>query len=406
MDRTFITDNNRSFLESGPKTPAELIQFMRNGAVYRTFGDRLKEIWPKDLGQNEFLQQYMEISGENLQQATDNLDNWLTGAHSPQSREKVFQICFALHLNEDDTNRLLGSYDDGMHIHYRNPEELVYAYALRAGLNYKEAQELKERVRVQYMTEEWTAASATNVSKETRYVKKDFGRIETESELMTFFDNHIHELGVMHATAYQSFKEMLERLKNPEPEAFLKELQEAYNRELEQYDLNQEQLEVGAQQFVLKEKKYSNDRIAREYFRSHIPNGQRTPLQAMIVRYWPNAAQLGAMAKGRLDVSRKMIILLHLILDVVQEPEQPKNLSETHYGADFVEEKTASEILDEQIGDIEEQLVKYGMNRLDAGNAFDYIVMYSLMATYDDDEYYGDRLDAVLDELFNNEHDE
>lgn len=61
----------------------------------------------------------------------------------PQNREVLFQVSFALGLDETGASRLLGAAAE-TGIHYRNPEELAYAFALRTGASYEKALELKD----------------------------------------------------------------------------------------------------------------------------------------------------------------------------------------------------------------------------------------------------------------------
>ena len=93
----------------------------------------------------------MEIAGEEREAVARKVRNWLNGINLPKNREALFQICFALKLKESESSKVLGMFSD-TGIHYRNPKELAYAYALRMGKTYPEAVNLKEKAVLLYQS--------------------------------------------------------------------------------------------------------------------------------------------------------------------------------------------------------------------------------------------------------------
>ena len=127
----------------------------------------------------------------------------------PQNREALFQISFALGLDETGASRLLGAAAE-TGIHYRNPEELAYAFALRTGASYEKALELKDMAHAVCdgrMGGGKEKARGETPSIYTRQLRDAFGQVQTEEELEAFFREHAGELGRLHETAYEKFHE-------------------------------------------------------------------------------------------------------------------------------------------------------------------------------------------------------
>ena len=60
---------------------------------------------------------------------------WLAGKYQPTAREDLLELCFVLHLNTEDADAFLTmTGEEGLH--WRDPRELVYAYALERGMSY------------------------------------------------------------------------------------------------------------------------------------------------------------------------------------------------------------------------------------------------------------------------------
>ena len=143
-DMTRISRCNKSKIQRFDLSPREVIDFLDHGAIYRTFSDVLTKVYPGNDLQKVLVGQLEEITGKKRDSVTRNVKNWIKGCNEP-SRESLFQICFALRLDEQQAYRLLASSSD-TGIHYRNPVELIYAFCLKTGRTYKEAQRLKEEL--------------------------------------------------------------------------------------------------------------------------------------------------------------------------------------------------------------------------------------------------------------------
>ena len=120
-----------------------MVEFLKEGAQLRSFGDVLRQVYPHEDLAARLTGGLGEITGDSRDSLAKKVRNWLKGQNMPQNREVLFQVSFALGLDETGASRLLGAAAE-TGIHYRNPEELAYAFALRTGASYEKALELKD----------------------------------------------------------------------------------------------------------------------------------------------------------------------------------------------------------------------------------------------------------------------
>ena len=367
-EMTEISGNNMAFLQSGERTPREMVEFLKEGALFRSFDHVLKKVYPgEDLAQR-LAKGLEEVTGEDGSSISRKVRNWMKGQNLPKNRETLFQICFVLNLNEEEANRVMGSASE-MGIHYRNPGELAYAFCLRTGRSYGEAVELRKKALELYDTYKENKPEAVVY---TRQVWDAFSQVNTEEELEEFFKEHAGELGELHETAYKKFIELLDRLQNPE-------------------GVNGEG-----------ERKYTMEEVVKEYIRMKVPQTKKSAdfslLQRLVKKYWPNESNLLNMRNRKEDVSRKVMILLYLITEAFDEWEEDEDGDDGYYLDDFDEEDDADTRLECRFEKMKVFLNAYGMNQLDPGNPFDFLVLYA-MKTQEGD-FVSDRLEAVLDVLF------
>ncbi len=367
-NKTRISANNMQFFREGEKTPQEMVLFLKEGAIFRSFDYLLRQLYPEeDLGKR-LTEGLEEITGESHDSVSRKVRNWLKGKNVPKNRELLFQICFVLELDEPAANRLL-AYASETGIHYRNPKELVYAYGLRMGLSYEETAELNEREMKVYGPEMEKGQSGKRAPMYTRIVREAFDEVWSEEELTAFFQEYGEELGTFHETAYQAFLSMLQKLQRPAD------------------------LEDGA-----REARYTVEEILNSYIRMKVPEtkkvGNYSLLQRLMKKYWPNESSLLNMKNRREDVGRKTIMLLHLVTEMLETEAE----DEEDFLWDEWEEDDPDALLEERIAQMDLLLERYGMNQLDLGSPFDLAVMYAMQAGETD--FMSDRMMQVLNLLF------
>lgn len=436
---TRISKNNLDHIKSRNMTPSELIDFLESGALYRSFQDVLRAVYPGENLAERLREGLSEVEGRPLtpkeaDTIRRNVSNWLNGKTVPQSREQLFKICFALELNEAQTSQVLASASE-TGIHYRDPKELVYAFALRSGLKYPEAvaldQEMqqiyqpiveaaeaerraawkkKEKVYHQKRMEAqrqrslrerqggWAEPYLGALEEDetpsflTQQVAHRFEKVVDRESLRQFFVEASADLGTIHESAYEKFWRLLLILQEPN-DAIVSTREQP--QEEEDAEAEEQSSEV-----------YSLDRIAQIYFRMNVPVSKQTGsfdyLQKTIKKNWPGATELQKMKSRKIDVSRKALLLLFLITEdfLYSEDLQYSDRSDEDAAMFLIEEDDSPrDQLEVALSKVNLFLETYGMNQLDPGNPFDCLVVYALAAEYGTD-FLSDTFSTALEELF------
>lgn len=275
------------------------------------------------------------------------VSTWFSGKTAPENREQLVRIVFALGMTEEQAQNFLASAGGGA-LHQRNPIELAYLYALRNRLSYHEALHLIERVRGVAIGERGKTATLEN----------EFTKIRGEDAFVEFVTRERINLGQMHNTAFEYFQEYMEVLTKP-PDVFPD----------------------------LPEREYSVREIVQIYLKPPETHGGSVLAQTLR-SHWPDEKTLSQITNRRLDVPRKVLLLLFLITDGADSSlnvsDDPRMLFDDRY-------RRVNRMLDE-----------CGYSQLDPRNVFDWLILYCM---YENDELSAnERLQAVLRE--NEETDE
>lgn len=112
-------------------TAREAVAFLLNGMQLRTFRDILRQVCGSDTLEQQLVSGLCAMDGTAQPDSIRRkVRNWMNGKALPTEREDVFQICFALSLELEQSDRLLTLLTD-QGIHYRNIREVCLAYCLR-----------------------------------------------------------------------------------------------------------------------------------------------------------------------------------------------------------------------------------------------------------------------------------
>lgn len=183
-------------------TAREAVAFLYSGMQTRTFRDVLRQVCP-DAEQSDRLTEGLCAINPDAQPDSirRKVQNWMGGKALPTQREDVFQICFALGLDLEQSDRMLGLLTD-QGIHYRNVGEMIYAYCLRFHLPYAYAHGLRQQL--ERKPEEDNSGYPV-----TRVIQQEFQSVQAEEDLFSFIARHRDKLGTQHNTAYTYFCRML-----------------------------------------------------------------------------------------------------------------------------------------------------------------------------------------------------
>lgn len=325
-------------------TPEEIVAFFASDFQVRTFSDVLSRLY---LG-SDLEERLIKAIGQER-----TVWNWLHDRNLPANRESVFQIAFALELDEIRTNELF-LYVFGEGIHYRNEKELIYAFSLKSGQSYEAAKASVLAFQDRGKQHEESGEAVTKA------VRLAFGEVSSKEDLIDFMLAHNMDLGKKHNTSYRYFMEMLSYLKCGGDDS---------------------------------DSAYSIEHITECYLRMGMPEGRKTKdydlFQKMIKKYWPGLRSIKAMRNRQEEVNRKVLLILYMITDGVQESDYDE--SDEEYVNDAY-------VLLKHCRRLKKMLRDCNMRYLDPRNPFDFLVLYSLNTGRDGT--MNDRMEEIVRYMF------
>lgn len=273
---------------------------------------------------------------------------WLDGTVQSLSKEGAIQLCFALGLPYEDANRFLHR-ACGEGFHWRDPEELVFLYALRGHKTYPQALALRDK-----MAEKGLLTSGRGDPETfTDLVRRDAEHIASEEELEDLLRQFQGQLGSFHNTAYSLFRGYLDLLCAPEIDDLLDPDKKLSVREVTATYLHEA--------LISRFKKAAKGTPAVE-------NQVLSALQRDIQQNWPDEITLSRMLHRKTDVSRKALILLFLATDGA-------TASDDQDGDPFDEEE---EDFEGRYARLNALLCDCGFSPLDSRSPFDWMILYCM----------------------------
>lgn len=354
--------------------PAEDAAAALDKLTVRTFSDMLRAVAPKDTDLRETLVRGLCANDPTADRSSidRNVRNWLSGRTQPTKREKLLELCFVLNLNVRQADTFLAVAGD-TGIHWRDPREFAYAYALRKGMNWQEARSLLERVLPE------AEESAQSVRALTSLMKKDARDIDSEEELRAYLAEHAGQMGEMHNSAYQYFTHLMEMATGS--------------------DLADEEACCSARD-VIRDYLYAFPKDARK-------TAKGSDKLEGILKAWPDEFVLSRMKHRTVDVTRKVLLLLFVATDGGDEDQDvyddpyPVHSRSARSDADAAFRSAYARI--------NMMLTNCGFRRLDPRNAFDWVILYCIRVNNTDPvscQPLNERLSQVLDMLFAAREDE
>ncbi|MCD8158221.1 MAG: hypothetical protein LUD77_04795 [Clostridiales bacterium] len=361
MALTLISQKEFNHIARTDMTAEEAYRYLCEEAEVITFAERLGKYIKSDSDKNALVGRLCEyMPGLSKNSAARKVRGWLNGKYEPSDRETCFQICFALDMDLAEAEKFTAvCFDSGFH--YRNPGELVYAFAFKTHMGYKEATELFESLPLPPKTK-----GGETVYTETLY--GEFLEVETVDEFKAFYMRNLDKLGVLHNTAYEYFTDFMEVL--TEPDVNLKDFTKA------------------------EEDRFSIEKTVESYLRMNMPGDLKsdrlTYIQKAVKRYWPSATSVKNMMCRREDVKRKVLVLLYLITEGIIE--------NAPYEFIFEEGLTEEEIFKEHYNRLNCILSECGFALLEPRNPFDWVVLYTLKMN--NNEVMAEEMQRIINEIF------
>ena len=356
-------------------TVKDAVRYLEKEARIRTLREKLERFSHGCDLRKVLVQGLLEHDPQRKKDAVERrVRGWLSDKNRISSIKKrdAIEICFILKLSLEEADRFV-TMISGEALHYRNPDEIVFVFALGNGMSYKEARELNEQMKGvlsqagehgQPVEEAFTPLIRTEVM-----------ALHAKEELADYLEQAVGRLGRYHNNAYEIFMDRMRILEEPPAEEGLESAGLAED----------ETLSVRA---VLREYLYEKNVLyAREMKRTGKEDFVFTKVQEQVSASWPDEITLSRMKSRKADVTRKVLILLFLATDQGLEPDE---------GLDG--DVTRDEAFEDLYIRLNDMLSLCGFSELDPRSPFDWLILYGICV--EDMWEVDDRMKGIFKEMF------
>lgn len=368
-----ITQQMRRDAISGSMTSQQAVEYLKRDARFRTVGEilcRLRglEAQDRDEAKRWIVDTLLLCDPSKRRDSTDRkVCGWLGNNTYEISRESALMLIYAMKLPMDRASDAL-TLLSGESFHWRDPVDIVWIYGIINGLDYPSAKALLERLRKKGLLD---IPKKVAPEARTRSFRLPVAQLRTEEELEDFLESQKGRLGQLHNTAFELFESLMKLLREPEQNRHLPEERHMSVRE------------------VLATYMY-NDYIPRAHRvgqqRAGVAQAVLSALQRNIARNWPDESTISRMQHRKVDVTRKVMILLFLATDG----------GESAYAG--MADLKPEEVFEDLERRMNAMLKDCGFGKLDSRVPFDWMILYCMCA--DESIFVDDNVREFLENLF------
>lgn len=351
----------------------EAVEVLLTYAHFRTLGDVLRKFVPGQDLKNILVAGLLCWFPDDKPESIDRkVRNWLSGRTQSVNKQDAYIISRVLQLSLEQTNELL-RYATGEGIHWRDPEDIVWCYAIGHGLDPGQTMRLQERAKAELESGDGKQAEAANNYTADVYDKLQPVLYLEEEALLTFLREERGRLGSLHNTAYQLFTQYMLLLKRGYSDYGMEALFEDMTKE----EKKKAQVRVDGDVGPHKAEAITVRDILETYmYRKLIPVQARgkakaaemfSAVQRSIRQNWPDESSLSKMETRKLDVSRKALILLFLATDG----------TDSDYD-EYEELESGDDTFRSLYTRMDTMLSACGFSQLDPRNPFDWIILFCI----------------------------
>ena len=366
----------------------DVISLLRSEANIRRVRDTLAYFSHIPADRPDELQAYITaklaacVPGAKPDSVRRKVQLWMKDDALTISKQSAIQLAFALELDLNDANAMLKRLcEEGLH--WRDPEEVVFIFALLHGMSYADALALRKAADAEIAS---GSAADPESAVYTEQVKSRVSNITSDGELIDFLRESRKDLGEMHNTAYHLFMDFLDLLGMPVMDyasVFKKDTEKEY-----------------AEKALVDIKKFASREIMDTYlYRRFIPVAQRksktepdklvfSALQRNVRQNWPDEVTLSKMIHRETDVTRKVLILLFLATDG----------GDSAYADEYLDEREPEEVFSDVYERLNMMLTDCGFAELDPRVQFDWMILYCMCVN--DSIYIDGKIQRFLAEIF------
>ncbi|MDE7261624.1 MAG: hypothetical protein K2N78_06120 [Oscillospiraceae bacterium] len=308
---------------------------------------------------------------------------WMEDGAQAISKPGAIQVSFALGLSVEEANAFLQRVC-GEGIHSRDPEEIIFLYAMKKGMSYQKALALQTDMENKGVLEQKKSGEEGLL---TAIVRQGLDSLEGVDDLEAFLRGYQGRLGSFHNTAYKMLKEYLKLLTDTK----LDDEQDDKKKENKNKKKDEED-EEGHMSIREVTDVYLHEKLIPRIQRTAKKNPEAgnlvlSALQRNIKQNWPDETTLSKMMNRKMDVSRKVLVLLFLATDGGLDDE-------------YEYEEEEEEVFEDAYSRMNGMLVNCGFAPLDPRCAFDWMVLYCMCVDAEDSLLIDSRIHRFLEEIF------
>ncbi len=358
----------------------DALNVLRANGEFRTLGDVLRSFSGSADPRRQIVDGLMQYNPQANRESVDKkVRNWLSGKTQTIGKEDAYVLSRILELDLERTDNFL-KMATGEGIHWRNPEDIVWAYSIVQGLNFAETSELLKRAAEERASRQVIADSASY----TALIREKLQPVLSQGQeaLLDFLRREAGALGSCHNTAHRLFLQYMNLLEYAGQEAALQDASREEKKELDSKMTSREILET-------------------YLYRQLVPVSRRgeakeksafSAVQRSIRMNWPDEATISKMKSRETEITRKVMILLFLATDGSESDYEELDEDE-----DIL---TRDEIFQNVCIRLDRMLHACGFQLLDPRSHFDWMVLYCICVEdlWDVDQRLKDMLMAMFPE--------
>ena len=346
---------------------------LREYGQFRTLAEILKAYSGSDNPKQKLIDGLMRNSpAANRDAVSKKVGNWMTGRTNTVSKQDAFVLCQILGLKLEETDEFL-KLVTGEGLHWRDPEEIIWGYAILQGLDYGQTAALLERVRTGRKPAK--AAPPPAPGSFTGDVREKLQPVLNRSgeELLAYLTREQDYLGSFHNTAYRLFMGYMKLLESGSPEGGTNAEGKMTSRDILEVYLYRQLVPVARREGAKERDAFSE-------------------VQRSIRMNWPDEATISKIKKRELDVTRKVLVLLFLATD-----GSASEFEELDEDEDIL---SRDEIFRNLYTRLNRMLQACGFQLLDPRSPFDWMILYCICVDdlWDIDHRLRDMLLAMFPE--------
>lgn len=351
---------------SGTLTVSGAVDFLEKEAKMRTLREKLEKFSHGQELRTILVQGLMRNHPDRSKDAVERrVRGWLNNPDNQTLRKKdAIELCFILGLSVEEADAFVALIsEEGLH--WRNPDEIVYLFALKQGMDYSEANRLNEEMAevLSRVTESGTLSEDSF----TPIIRSEVAALGTREELVDYLTGAVSRLGRYHNNAYKLFMEMMDALENPLPDEGEESAGLFKKEELTIRDILREYL---YEKNVL----YAKGRVQAGKKNRALSGEEKlvfTVIQEEVSKSWPDETTISKMKSRKTDVTRKVLILLFLATGQESPYDEENDI-------DFV--LSREEFFEQLYQGLNDMLLQAGFMPLDPRSPFDWLILYCICA--------------------------